>query len=104
MKCLLILCLGLTLAAPPASAKARPDRTKPQSHETAFKSLDKDGNSLLSLEEFSSGAADPAQAATEFAKLDTDKDGTLTLEEFSARADPKAREPKKKRKNEPGAA
>jgi Ca2+-binding EF-hand superfamily protein len=94
------LILSLILAAPsvPTFAKApKEKKTQTLTDEEAFKALDKDGDSLLSKEEF---CATPANTSSDkkskkakasspseeqFDKLDTDKDGKLTLEEFSKR-------------------
>jgi Ca2+-binding EF-hand superfamily protein len=52
--------------------------------EEAFKKLDKNGDSKLTLEEFKEGAKDATKAEGRFKRIDKDGDGNVTLEEFKA--------------------
>ncbi len=100
MKILLHAALLLSLSAPLCFAKKKEGKKdKTQNDEIAFKALDLNGDSLLSLQEFSASGANPEKAA-EFSKLDLDKDGSLTLEEFSARTEPGKAEKKKRKKKD----
>ena len=112
MKPTLLFALLLTLTTPAAFAKGPKEaKTKTLKDEETFKTLDKDGDHLLSKDEFS--AIHPsgpdaktrkkkqptANASEDFEKLDTDKDGKLTLEEFSKReANPAKQEGNRKKK------
>ena len=112
MKPTLLFALLLTLATPAAFAKGKKEtKTKPLKDEETFKTLDKDGDNLLSKEELSAfhpSAADAKNrkkrnpkdhASEDFEKLDTDKDHKLTLEEFSKReTNPANREGNRKKK------
>jgi len=50
--------------------------------EETFPSMDKDGNGLVSWEEFQ--AARPNMKRAAFDSIDTDKDGSISLEEWKA--------------------
>jgi Ca2+-binding EF-hand superfamily protein len=94
------LALGTTLsfaadekkpaAAEPAKTEAKPgekkaDGEKPKRDPAeAFKKLDANNDSKVSLEEFKAKAKDAAKAEEAFGKKDKDGDKNLTLEEFSA--------------------
>ncbi len=91
---LLLLCIG----SPLCLAKEKKKRTGPPSAEEAFKTLDKSGDSALSLEEFLEGKSGQEKARADFTKADVDKDGSLTLEEFSTIERSGARERKRKKK------
>ena len=82
MRRLFAIVIALGLAVPALAADEKP---KP-SPEEAFKKMDKNGDSKLSLEEFKGkrqgDKADKAEA--NFKRKDKDKDGSLTLEEFKA--------------------
>jgi hypothetical protein len=109
MKKIISLCLllplfsGLAFAAnekkpetppanPPAGEPAKPGEPgkpgKPKhGPEQAFKKLDANNDSSLSLEEFKAGPIgkkDPAKAEQVFKRKDKDADGKMTLEEFKA--------------------
>lgn len=109
MRPTLLLTLLLATATTPTFAKGpKEKKTETLTNEEAFKSLDKDGDNLLSKEEFCAGTTEgkkskktkaTSPAEEQFEKLDTDKDGKLTLEEFSKReAAPEGAERKKKSK------
>jgi Ca2+-binding EF-hand superfamily protein len=69
------------------AAEKPADGGKKRDPEAAFKKIDGDSNSKVSLEEFKNspmGKKDAAKAEEIFKKKDKDSDGSLTLEEFSA--------------------
>ena len=102
MRILLHAALLLSLSAPLCLAKKKEEKKdKTQTDEIAFKALDLNGDSMLSLQEFAAPTETPEKAA-EFSKLDVNKDGSLTLEEFSARTvrgKPERKKRKKKNKD-----
>lgn len=78
--------------------------------ESAFKKLDTNSDSSVSLEEFKAGPLgkkDPAKAEEVFKKRDKDSDGKLTFDEFKAhgpkKGDGKPAEPKKESEPAPAA-
>src|SRR5262245_17608576 len=79
-------------AAPPAEAPAAADAKPKRDPAEAFKKLDANADSAVSLEEFKNGPMgkrDPVKAEAAFKSKDKDSDGKLTLEEFKARAQKK---------------
>ena len=75
---------AVVFAADQAPASAEP---KPADVETIFKKRDKNGDGVLSFEEFKVsrlGRTDPAKAEEVFRKRDKDGNGSLTLEEMKA--------------------
>jgi hypothetical protein len=111
MRPILLFAFLLTVSAPSVFAKGpKEGKTKTLTDEETFKALDKDGDNLLSKEEFcapppASADAKPrqkrglkARSAEEFETLDADKDGKLTLEEFGKRTEAPAEGPQKKRR------
>jgi Ca2+-binding EF-hand superfamily protein len=76
-------CFEQLLSSPDSAQKMRPIG------EAVFSMLDRNGDGVLTIEEFrwlySSGALDPKLAADSFRRLDTDHDGRITTAELSAR-------------------
>ncbi len=84
-KLILSLCAVCFASTLTVGAIAQEKKPKPEP-EAAFKKLDKDSDSKLSLAEFTGKReGDKAEMAKKaFEKKDKDKDGFLTLEEFKA--------------------
>jgi hypothetical protein len=82
------LAISLSFASAEDAKPAKPADGKPQmSPEDAFKKMDKDSDSSVTLEEFKAsprGKKDPAKAEEVFKKMDKDSNGKLSLEEFKA--------------------
>jgi Ca2+-binding EF-hand superfamily protein len=84
MKKLLTTLMALAVGSSLALAAKGGGKRNP---EDAFKKLDGNSDSSLSLDEFKAGPMgkkDPAKAEEIFKKKDKDSDGKLTLEEFKA--------------------
>ena len=106
----LLLLLLATASLPTFAKPPKEQKTKTLTDEEAFKALDKDGDNLISKDEFSAGAPPSEEgrkskrtkassnAGEDFEKLDADKDGKLTLEEFSKREPVAGKPDRKKRK------
>lgn len=80
-----------------------PKEKKGGNPEEAFKKIDKDGNSSISLEEYKASpmgtkAGDKAEA--KFKKLDANGDGSVNLDEFKAASTGKAKGEGKKKEKE----
>jgi Ca2+-binding EF-hand superfamily protein len=69
-----------------ALAKKGKKKSVPATAVDTFKSLDKDGDGKLSLDEFKAGKTDAQQAEKSFKALDKDNDGALSKEEFGTPA------------------
>lgn len=54
--------------------------------EARFKTLDKNSDGKLSLEEFKEGSKDAGKAEGRFKRMDKDNDGSVSLEEYKAAA------------------
>ncbi|MGB5445374.1 MAG: EF-hand domain-containing protein [Psychromonas sp.] len=60
----------------------------------SFSSIDADGNSEISLEEFSAQKLPQGDAATIFAEIDSDSDGVISEEEFTSHKPPRPQQDK----------
>jgi Ca2+-binding EF-hand superfamily protein len=74
---------SVALAVPAFAQDEGADKPKKKDPAVTFKKLDKDGDGMLTTEEFSAGKPDATKAAKAFKKRDTNADGKLTLVEFS---------------------
>ena len=69
----------------PAEKKAATTAEAPKRDlDAVFKKRDTNGDGSITLEEFKTGAKDPAKAEAAFKRRDKDGDGKITLEEFKA--------------------
>lgn len=82
---LLATALGVSLCA--GTARSAEKKKKKKSPDAVFQKKDKNGDKMLSLEEYvGKRTGEKAEKAKKrFAKLDKNGDGKLTLEEFKSR-------------------
>ena len=96
------LAITLSFSSAKEEKPAKPADGKPaMSPEDAFKKLDKDADSAVSLDEFKAGPRgkkDPAKAEEMFKKMDKDSNGKLSLDEFKAHGPKAGKGPKKEGK------
>ena len=95
MKKLLALITGVAVLLGGSAAFAK--KPKPTPPENLFQKLDSNGDSKLSLAEFSAAEKDATKAAEKFKKLDKNGNGFLNLEEYTAGVETK--KDKKDKKN-----
>ena len=71
-----VRCISSAASASSSGAKPAPDRSR------AFQRWDKNGDGVLTLEEYTAGLANKTRADVRFKNFDKDGDGKLTREEF----------------------
>ncbi len=89
MKYSILFAIGLSLLLPlQADAKQGKHKQKGTSTpEEIFKKRDKDGDGMLTKDEFLANKKNPTKAEKRFAKLDKNSDGKISLEELKAKKD-----------------
>ncbi|MEI6175766.1 MAG: EF-hand domain-containing protein [Verrucomicrobiota bacterium] len=87
MKYSILFAIGLSLLLPlQADAKQGKHKQKgTATPEEIFKKRDKDGDGMITKDEFLAKKKNPTKAEKRFAKIDTNADGKVSLEEFKAK-------------------
>ena len=96
---LILASLAAAIALPITASAAKADRKKKDSPETTFATIDKDGNGVVTPEEYvglMGKTLGETAAKARFDELDKDKNGKLTKEEFAASGSGEKKKRKKK--------